>query len=88
MEEFSKTGRKLRPRKTAGAEGAHHTSGPAYSTSGYHRGPRPEGGEHHAAGQHRTYSEHKPYGEHSSHSEGRPYGERKSYGENKPYGER
>ena len=33
MEEYSKNGRKLRPRKTSGAASAHRTEGPAYSTS-------------------------------------------------------
>ncbi len=95
MEEFSKNGRKLRPRKTAGAEGAHHTAGPAYSTSGFHRGPRPEGESHQGGNYHKPYGERrpygaaKPYGERKAYGEGKPsYGERKSYGENKPsYGE-
>lgn len=102
MDQFSKEGRKLRPRKAAGT--AAHTERVEYRQ-----------GEHKSYGEHRSYGEHKsygskPYGERrssfSGNAEGgerksygdrpqrsygdrpqRSFGERKSYGD-KPYGER
>lgn len=94
MEDFSKNGRKLRPRKTTGA--ASHSAGPAYSTSDFRerrseRPARPEGerrsyGEHKSFGERRSFGEHKSYGDRPA----RPYGERKSFGERpaRPEGER
>ena len=94
MAEFSKDGRKLRPRRSASA----HT-GPAYSTSE----KRSDEGGHRNYGEHKTYGSkrtgsyggRKPYGENKRYgssdrngndSEKRPYGERKSYGDHKKYG--
>ena len=85
MEEYSKNGRKLRPRKA---------SGPAYSTStDFHAGsrqPRNYSDRPHSDRPQRSYDDRparqygdrpaRPYGERQS----RPYGERQS----RPYGER
>ena len=97
MEEYSKNGRKLRPRKA---------TGPAYSTStDFHGGQRQS--RTYSDKPHRTYQEQgdrprqhaygdrpqRPYGDRPQHSYGdrpqRPYGER-PYGEHqsRPYGER
>ena len=93
MEEYSKNGRKLRPRKA---------SGPAYSTSNdFHAGPRQPrnySDRPHSDRPQRSYDDRparqygdrpaRPYGERQS----RPYGERQSrpYGERqqRPYGEK
>jgi 23S rRNA pseudouridine2605 synthase len=104
MTDFSKDGRKLRPRRSASAQGR-----PAYSTTDRReRSDRAENGEHRQYGERkpfgdnrgtRNYGEHRPYGEHRQ-GEGRQYGEHKaygdrrqggdgrSYGERKSYGER
>ena len=42
MEEYSKNGRKLRPRKSSGAAPAHRSEGPAYSTSRDFNRERPQ----------------------------------------------
>ena len=82
MTDFSKDGRKLRPRRSASAQGR-----PAYSTSD--RRERSENGEHRQYGERksygdnrgtRNYGEHKPFGERRQ-GEGRQYGEHKTYGE-------
>ena len=81
MAEFSKDGRKLRPRRSASAG-----SRPAYSTSE----KRGEGeGRSNNYGERRSYGS-KPYGERRGGSgEGRGYGERRNYGEGRSnYGER
>ena len=98
MADFSKDGRKLRPRRSASAQGR-----PAYSTSDRHeRSERPErsarsdNGERRSYGENRgtrNYGEHKTYGERKAYGErrqgeSRPYGERKGFGEHKNYGER
>ncbi|MBR3563083.1 MAG: pseudouridine synthase [Bacteroidales bacterium] len=81
MTDFSKDGRKLRPRRQAASQGR-----PAYSTSDRReRTERPENGEHRQYGERRSFGDNRGarnYGEH------RPYGERKTYGEQKTYGER
>jgi len=79
MAEFSKDGRKLRPRRSASAG-----SRPAYSTSE----KRGEGeGRSNNYGERRSYGS-KPYGERRGGSgEGRGYGERRNYGERKNFGE-
>ena len=98
MADFSKDGRKLRPRRSASAQGR-----PAYSTSDRHeRSERPErsarsdNGERRSYGENRgtrNYGEHRSYGERRQ-GEGRQYGERRqgsdsrSFGERKSYGER
>ena len=82
MAEFSKDGRKLRPRRSASAG-----SRPAYSTSE----KRGEGeGRGNNYGERRQYGERKSYGERRGGSgEGRGYGERKGFGEGRSnYGER
>ena len=100
MAEFSKDGRKLRPRRSASAG-----SRPAYSTSekrgegegrgnnyGERRsyGSKPYGERRGGSGEGRGYGERKSYGEHRGGSgEGRGYGERKGFGEGRSsYGER
>ncbi len=102
MEDFSKNGRKLRPRRATGAAstGARREEGPAYSTSSNFRHERTENGPY---GEHRNThqnSERRDYGERRNtrtNTEGRSYGERRntrtnsegrSYGEHKGYGER
>ena len=97
MAEFSKDGRKLRPRRPASTQGR-----PAYSTSDRHERPEhPENGERRQYGEghgtrnygeHKIYGERKPYGDRKSfgerrQGEGRPFGEHKQYGERKQYGE-
>ena len=81
MAEFSKDGRKLRPRRSASAG-----SRPAYSTSE----KRGEGeGRGNNYGERRQYGERKGFGERRNYGEGRSnYGEgRSNYGERKSYGE-
>ena len=61
MAEFSKDGRKLRPRRPASVQ-----SRPAYSTSEKHGESEGHGrnyGEHRQFGAHKSYGEHRPYGE-------------------------
>ena len=79
MTEFSKDGRKLRPRRSASAQGK-----PAYSTSGERR----------SYGEHKTYGERRGVAGQAGHNSHRtagsnsskPYGERSGYGEHKNYG--
>ena len=81
MTDFSKDGRKLRPRRQAASQGR-----PAYSTS-----DRRERTERTENGEHRQYSERRSFGDNRgarNYGEHRPYGERKTYGEQKTYGER
>lgn len=99
MEELTKNGRKLRPRKTSGehrpASGAQKTYSERRS-SGEHKaydehkayGERKTYGEHKTNGERRTYGEHKAYGEHRSYGEGRPSGngERRQFSDRKPFG--
>ena len=100
MDQFTKEGRKLRPRKTAGTQ---PRSEKVEYTPGAHRS---DSGEHHSHyGEHRSYGEsrgnygggrpQRPYGENRgggygterrSEGHGRPYGERSSYGERSGYG--
>lgn len=83
MEEFSKTGRKLRPRKSS--------NGPAYSTAkDFRRNSehKPFSGEHKTFGEHKSFGGHKPFGGHKTEGDRKPFGEHKSYGaERKPFGE-
>ena len=71
MDQFTKEGRKLRPRKTAQstvrAEKVEYRS----ENQGY--------------GERRQHTEGKPYGERRSYGEGRPQGERRQYGEHRQY---
>ena len=79
MEEFSKEGRKLRPRKSAAGSGSHSERVDFNSNYGEHR-PQGEGRPY--GDRPRQYGEHRPQGEH------RPYGDRpRQYGEHRPYGE-
>ena len=101
MDQFTKEGRKLRPRKTTGSR---PTSEKVEYTPGAHRSehkPHPygesRGGEHRSSyGEHRSnYGDRSGYGEHhsnygdrSSFSEHRSnYGDRSSFGEHRSYGE-
>ncbi len=98
MDQFTKEGRKLRPRKTSGehshSEKVEYTPGAHRSAPGEHRsssyGPRP------AYGERRPYGESRGYGEGRNHGESREGGEyrrsynnsREGYGESRrPYGE-
>lgn len=99
MDNFTKNGRKLRPRKTVAADSR---STDEHRTYGEHRpaaerrtfGERKTYGEHKTYGERRPYGEHRssaerrPYGEHRPDTEHRPYGEHRTYGEHKTYGER
>ena len=71
MDQFTKEGRKLRPRKTAqstvSAEKVEYRS------------------ENHGYGERRQHTEGKPYGERRSYGEGRPQGERRQYGEHRQF---
>ena len=79
MDQFSKEGRKLRPRKAAGT--AAHTERVEYRP-----GENKSYGEHRSSGEHRSYGS-KPYGSRPQRSNGdrqqRPYGEHKPYGEHR-----
>lgn len=84
MEDFSKNGRKLRPRRATGAIAkAHREEGPAYSTSSNNyrhsndsRGEgRPQGRSY---GEGRSYSASRPRPEGHSYGEGRPRTESRS----------
>lgn len=84
MEDFSKNGRKLRPRRATGAIAkAHREEGPAYSTSSNNyrhsndsRGEgRPQGRSY---GEGRSYGASRPRPEGHSYSEGRPRTESRS----------
>lgn len=83
MEGFSKDGRKLRPRKTAGS--AARSEKVDFHSSSEHRsyGERSNYGD-------RPHSERASYGDRRprQYGESRPYGERKSYGEHGSYGDR
>ena len=73
MEEFSKNGRKLRPRKTSGNGAPQHRSeGPAYSTSRFHSSDRNNNGGDRRS----SYSSDRPQ---------RPYGDRPH--SDRPHGE-
>jgi len=80
MEEFSKNGRKLRPRK-AKAEIVDSKSSEHRSFGERRNFGRP--------GERRSFGDHKSFGERRSFGEGRPEsGERRSFGDHKPSGER
>ncbi len=99
MDQFSKEGRRLRPRKAAGTAAKsekveyHSTEHRSYGEHKSFGGHKPYG-EHRSYGDHRPRGEHRPYGnDRNSGSEGRssfssrPDGGRKPYGEHRPYGE-
>ena len=75
MDQFTKEGRKLRPRKTSSTPAARSERVEYHSS---------ENSENRSYGEHRTYGENRSYGEH------RTYGDRprRNYGENRPYGDR
>ena len=94
MDQFTKEGRKLRPRKTSGershSEKVEYTPGAHRSAPGeqQHYGPRRPYGEgrpnHYGDRDSRPHGESRPYGERKP----RPYGESRGYGDNRrPYGE-
>ena len=83
MEEYTKNGRKLRPRKTAAAPAEHKSYGER-KNYGEHR----PAGEHRSFGEHKTYGERRSYGEHKSFGEHKGYGEHRSFGEHKTFSER
>ena len=92
MEEFTKEGRKLRPRKNAGnnnSERVEFNSEERRSFGGEHRSYGEGRGN---SGERRSYGqggEHRSYGQGGRNYGGgqRGYGEHKSYGEHKTYGE-
>ena len=71
MDQFTKEGRKLRPRKTA--------------QSTVSAGKVEYRSENQGYGERRQHTEGKPYGERRSYGEGRPQGERRQYGEHRQY---
>lgn len=75
MEDFTKNGRKLRPRRATGAIAkAHREEGPAYSTSSNnYRHSNDSRGEGHPQG--RSYGEGRSYGASRPRPEGHSYGE-------------
>ncbi|MBO4595797.1 MAG: rRNA pseudouridine synthase [Bacteroidales bacterium] len=78
MNDFSKDGRKLRPRRrVAQAEPVSYGEHKPY-------GERRSSGE----GEHRSFGDRKPYGERKSYGAGRPSGDHKPFGDRKPYGDR
>ena len=78
MNDFSKDGRKLRPRRrVAQAKPVSYGEHKPY-------GERRSSGE----GEHRSFGDRKPYGERKSYGAGRPSGDRKPFGDRKPYGDR
>jgi len=91
MDQFTKEGRKLRPRKTA-AQSQEHSG---FEKVEFHFGERKdnadEGGEGRSFGEGRSYGERRPrqYGEHRGYGERRGFGEHRGYGERRPrhYGE-
>ncbi len=103
MDQFTKEGRKLRPRKTTGehprSEKVEYTPGAHRSAPGEHhsnhygegRPQRPYGENRYFSGDRGPGSrpgEHRPYGEKRSYGEGHGQGERRPYGESRNYGEK
>ncbi|MBO4671219.1 MAG: pseudouridine synthase [Bacteroidales bacterium] len=100
MEGFSKDGRKLRPRKTAGS--AQRSEKVDFQSEGERRSysERRTYGEHRSYGDRRPQGERRPYGDRPQHPFGdrpqhaygeraqRPYGEHKPQGEHRSYGDR
>ena len=94
MENFSKEGRKLRPRKNAGAS-APRAERVEINSERVSFGDRPRSRsfgdtEHRSYGEGRPSGERRSYGgsEHRGYGEGRPSGERRSYGESRPGSDR
>jgi len=98
MEQFSKEGRKLRPRKSAGT--AQHTTEkvefkprssygdkPAFGERKSY-GSRPASGERRSYGDKPAFGERKSYGSRPASGERRSYGDKPAFGERKNYGER
>ena len=95
MDQFTKEGRKLRPRKNSGERprsekveykpGAHRSaSGEHHSNYGEGRPQRPYGENRYASGEGRPQ---RPYGENRYASGRQDSGERRGYGEKRSYGE-
>ena len=82
MDQFTKEGRKLRPRKTSGdrprSEKVEYNPGAHRSASGEHHGS--SYGDRSHSGERRSYGENRGYGESRSYGEGRP---QRPYGENR-----
>ena len=85
MEEFSKSGRKLRPRraKVQGGDGESRS----------HSGARPAFGGSRSTGEHKSFGRRaeggsRPFGRRTEDGERKPFGERKSFGDRKPFGDR
>ncbi len=76
MEGFSKDGRKLRPRKTAG--NAARSEKVDFQSEGERR----------PYGEHRSFGEHGPYGDRRPYGDRKPYGDHRPQGEHRPYGDR
>ena len=103
MEEFTKEGRKLRPRKNAagssvrservdyrssGSENRREDGNRSYGERRNFSDRRShEGSEHRPYGEHRAQGEHRNYGDHKPGGEHRSYGEHRSFGAHKSYGE-
>ena len=98
MEQFTKEGRKLRPRKTSENTGSrpekveHRSFGERRSSYGGHRsfGENRQDGEHRNFGERRSFSgERRSFGESRQDGERRSFsGERKQTGEHRSFGER
>jgi 23S rRNA pseudouridine2605 synthase len=91
MDQFTKEGRKLRPRKTTG-ERPRSEKVEYNPHRGEDRPQRPYGenryfSENRGSGSRPGQGERRPYGEKRSYGEGRSQGERRPYGESRPYGE-
>ena len=71
MEEYSKNGRKLRPRKANGGVPSHRAEGPAYSTASDFRSERPARNSYDGR-PHKSYGSYgdRPQRPHSEHSQG------------------
>ena len=93
MDQFTKEGRKLRPRKTSGerprSEKVEYTPGAHRSASGEHHSTHY--GERRSYGENRGYGEgrpQRPYGENRFISDSRGGSSRQDQGERRPYGEK
>lgn len=83
MEDFSKNGRKFRPRKQNGE----HRSTEEHKNFGEHRsfGGRKSYGSHQSSGEHRSTGEHRNTGERKSFGEHKNFGGHGSFGEKKNF---
>lgn len=96
MDNFTKEGRKLRPRRSA--EGGSGRFERVEYNRGEHRSEHNESGEHRSYGERKSFGERRSYGErgeragygsrNNSYGERRSGGEHRSFGEHKSFGER